>query len=84
MLESEQYGWRGTATTLALRDGLGLRIGLDENTARLVAALRPDQPLRAACDAVAADVGADVDIVEQVGCELVRKLLELGFFEPRS
>jgi SAM-dependent methyltransferase len=77
------HGWRARAVTLALEDGLGFRAGLDEVTARIVGMIAPDRTVREGADAVAAELGAPRDEVRAAAADLVRKLVELGFLEPR-
>jgi SAM-dependent methyltransferase len=77
-----EASWTVQETVLVATEGLGFRIGLDPNTARIVAALRPDRPLRELLTGVAADIDADADAVLRAGAELLRRLLELGLLRP--
>jgi methylase of polypeptide subunit release factors len=77
-------GWRTEAVTLALVEGIGFRAGLDDTTARIVLALADDVPLGDSLDAHAEEVGAERATFRQAGAELVRRLLTLGFVEPRN
>jgi methylase of polypeptide subunit release factors len=77
-----EAAWAIRETTLVASEGLGFRVGLDPNTARIVTAIRPDRPLRDVIAGVAADIDADPGAVGPAGAELVRRLLELGLVTP--
>lgn len=81
-LAQRDAAWTVQETTLVATVGLRFRIGLDANAARIVAALRPDRPLRELLSGVAADIDADNDAVLRAGAGLVRRLLELGLLVP--
>jgi SAM-dependent methyltransferase len=74
--------WVVQETALVASQGLGFRIGLDTNSARIVTALRPDRALGEIFARVAGDVDAEADAVRRAGDGLVRRLLELGVLVP--
>ena len=79
-----QDGWIVRETTLVASQGIGFRIGLDTNSARIVTALRPNMPLGEVLDGVADAIGADREAVSRAATELVRKLIELALLVPVS
>jgi Methyltransferase small domain len=81
-LDPGELGWRVRETTLVATEGLGFRIGLDANTARIVGALRRDRPLGRVLDEVGDEIDAAPKDVRRAGVGLVRKLLELGVVTP--
>jgi len=85
-LEQRLAGRDGRAellsTTLSLRDGLGFRIGLDEDAAGLVPRLDGRRPLRAVLAERPAELGLtgeDAASFEEAALPVARRLLELGF-----
>ncbi len=81
-LDPGEPGWIVRETTLVVSEGLGFRIGLDANTARIVRALRPDRTLGDILEEVTTDLTAEASTVKRAGVGLLRKLLELGVVVP--
>ncbi len=81
-LAPSHAGWAVQETTLVASRGLGFRVGLDANSARIVTMLRPDRPLSSALTAAATGIATDTDAVRRAGAGLVRRLLELGLLVP--
>jgi SAM-dependent methyltransferase len=75
------------STTLALDEGLGFRVGLDDHTARLLPLLDGERPLRTVVSerAEAMKLGPrDAVRFEAAALPVVRRLLELGLLVRRA
>jgi hypothetical protein len=86
-LRCDSGGFRVDAQTLGLEDGLAFRIGIDRYTTVLLPHLDGDTTVRDALMRAAADLElarSDRERFAQAALPVVRRLLELGFLEPRG
>ena len=80
-LEQTVAGGELRSTTLALREGIGFRVGLDEHAAGVVPLLDGERPFRAVLAQRASELelgSEDAVRFEQAALPVARRLLELG------
>ncbi len=83
-LRPQPGGFTVEGAWLALEDGLGFRAAVDGVAVELVARVDGRRSLREVTAEVASSLGVQSGEAEQAALPVVRRMLELGFLEPRS
>ena len=83
-LRPHEDGWARADRTLRLDGGLGFAAELDEPSALFVTALGEGASVDEAASRAAATLGLEPGAATEAATELARRLLELGFLEPRA